>query len=405
MVAGFPFSSQSLILVGGLAAFVLTYLCTFVVIAVCRKKGWVEPVKPGKIHTKSLPRVGGLAIFVAFLLISLGLYVPILTTSRGMEQQTILGHAYPKELIIYVLFILASILIVAVHVYDDVKGLKPLPKLIAQTVAVLIVIGPGFHTFHGVLFFGVDNPFVKNGTLPDPALPWYQQPVLTLFIRQPVVTWLALPAVLLTWFWFTGMMNAINFVDGLDGLAGGIVTIAGLFICIISWTMRQDSIALLAAIFTGAVAGFLPHNWHPSRIIMGDSGSQFLGMALAMLAVMGGAKFALMLMIMGIPILDIVVVVVNRMLRGQHPMQRDLLPLHRRKTHLHYRLLYGGLSTRQVCYVLYSATFALGLSALYLPRLYKFVGFALVMGMMFVLLRWSTRLQERREAGQETVRG
>lgn len=387
----------------GVIAFLLTYVLTFGVIALCRNVGWVEKPVEGKIHTRSLPRIGGVAIFLSFLVVSLVLYAPFLTTQHA-QVEVIFGHTYPKELVIYTLFILASLLIVAVHVYDDIKGLSPLPKLIAQTIAVLILLGPGFHLFHGVLFFGVNNPFVSGGTAYNPALPWYQQPELTLFIREPVVSWLAIPAVLFTWFWFVGMMNAVNFVDGLDGLAVGIVAIVGLFITIISWQLGQYSIATLSAIFTGAVAGFLPHNWNPSKIIMGDSGSQFLGIALGVLSVMGGAKFALVLMILGIPILDIGWVMFNRIKRGQHPMQRDVLPLHARRTHLHYRLLFGGLTTRQICYVLYTVTAAFGLFALDFPRIYKFFGFALVVVVMAALLWWSSHLQNKKEH-QEVVRG
>lgn len=381
---------------GGVVAFLLTYILTFGVIAVCHKRGWVEPIKEGKIHTRPLARIGGVGIYIAFLLASLTLYAPFLMANHPQMEQ-IFGHAIPKELVIYALFVVASLLIVIVHVYDDIKGLKPLPKLLAQTVAVLILLGPGLHAFHGVLFFGVNNPFVGDNAVANPALPWYQQPELTLFIHKPEVSWLAVPAVLFTWFWFAGMMNAINFIDGLDGLAAGISAIVGLFIAIISWKLGQYSIAVLAAIFTGATAGFIPHNWNPSKIIMGDSGSQFLGIALAMLAIMGGAKFALVLMILGIPILDIALVALNRVRRGQHPMQRDMLPLHARQTHIQYRLLFGGLNARQVCYLLYGITATLGLLALSMPRIYKFIGFGIVGLVMLSLLWWSTRLQDKRE--------
>lgn len=385
-----------IIFLAGASTFLLTYIMTFGVIAFCRKVGWVEAVQENKIHTVAVPRVGGVAIFVAFLLASLVFYTPSLDP-KYPQVEMIFGHEYPKELVIYVLFVIASVLIVAVHVYDDIKGLKPLPKLLAQTCAVLIILGPGFHSFHGVLFFGVNNPFVKGATTYNPALPWYQQPELTLFIREAVISLLAIPAVLFTWFWIAGMMNAINFIDGLDGLAAGIVAITGLFITIISWTLGQHSIAILSAIFTGAVAGFIPHNWNPARIIMGDSGSQFLGIGLAVLAIMGGAKFALILMVLGIPILDIAWVMVNRMRRGQHPMKKDVLNIHYRRTHLHYRLLFGGLHARQICYILYSVTFIFGLLALNLPRTYKFVGFALVAVTMVSLLVWSTHLQRKKE--------
>lgn len=377
-----PFNVLGLFLVAGVA-FLLTYLFTFGVIALARKAGWVEKPVLGKIHTTSTPRIGGVGIYAAFVIASLLLYAPFVSTQ--------------KELVIYILFLVASTLIVAVHAYDDIRGLKPLPKIIAQTLAVLILIGPGLHYFHGVLFFGIHNPFPHTATAFNPALPWYKEPELTLIIRAPIVSFLAIPAVLFTWFWMVGMMNAVNFMDGIDGLASGLVTIAGLFITIISWMLHQYSIAMLAAIFTGAVAGFLPHNWNPARVWMGDSGSQFLGIGLAVLAVIGGAKFALLLLVLGIPILDIAWVAFNRIRRGQNPMERDELPLQARKTHLHYRLLFGGLSVRQICLVIYGATILLGACALFLPSMYKFLGIILVVMLMAFLLWWSTRLQIKRE--------
>ncbi|GER90971.1 undecaprenyl-phosphate alpha-N-acetylglucosaminyl 1-phosphate transferase [Dictyobacter vulcani] len=390
----FLVAQHLLLFLGGVVAFILTYVLTFGVLALCRKYNWYEPVVAHKVHKKALPRLGGLAIFGAFLLSSLLFYLPTLAMEPG-KQELIWGHAISQELLIYLLFLVSSVLIVAVHAYDDVKGLKPLPKMLAQTVAVLILMGPGLQRFHGVLFFGVNNPFVPAGLTYNPALPWYQQPELTLFIREPIMSWLTIPAVLFTWFWFVGMMNAVNFMDGLDGLVAGIVTIVGLFTTIISFQLGQYTIATLAAIFTGAVAGFVPHNWNPSRMIMGDSGSQFLGLALAMLSIMGGAKFALILMILGIPILDIAWVMMNRMRRGQSPTQRDLLPQYSHKTHLHYRLLFGGLNARQICYVFYTITTIFGLSALILPRAWKFVGFGLVALIVCGLFWWSIHLQQK----------
>lgn len=388
--------SVVVLMMGGVIAFLLTYLLTFGVIALARRAGWVEQPSAGKIHTATTPRIGGLGIYAAFVLASLLLYTPFLGTQQEAPEM-ISGHPYPKELVIFILFLAASLLIVGIHLYDDIRGLSPRIKMIAQTIAVIILLGPGFHNFHGVLFFGVHNPLPHSATVYNPALPWYQQPELTLFIRQPVVSLLAIPAVLFTWFWMVGMMNAVNFMDGQDGLAAGLVAIAGLFITVISWQMGQYTVALLAVIFTGAVAGFLPHNWSPARIWMGDSGSQFLGIGLAVLAVIGGAKFALLLLILGIPILDIAWVMFNRIRRGQHPMQRDELPLHARSTHLHYRLLFGGLSTRQVCLVFYGATILLGLAALLLPSVYKFLGILLAVILMASLIWWSSCLQSRQK--------
>ena len=406
-----PSLSIALLALGGVIAFLLTYLFTFGVIALARRAGWVEKPIEGKIHTVTRPRIGGLGIYAAFVVASLVLYAPFLQTQTASCTsdciEYIFGKSYPKELVIYVLFLIASALIVAVHVYDDIRGLKPLPKIIAQTVAVLILMGPGLHYFHGVLFFGIHNPLPHTLSAYDPTQPWYREPELTLFIHttkfqvEPAVELLAIPAVLFTWFWIVGMMNSVNFIDGLDGLAAGIVAIAGLFITIISWQQQQYTVAMLAVIFTGSVAGFLPHNWNPARIIMGDSGSQFLGLCLAVLAVIGGAKFALLLLVLGIPILDIAWVMVNRIRRGQHPMQRDILPLQARKTHLHYRLLFGGLTPRQVCLVLYGATALLGAFALFLPTVYKFLGIGMAVIVMAGLLWWSTHLQIKREQQEQ----
>ena len=371
----FGLSSLAVLLIGGVCAFVLAYLFTFGVIAISRRAGWLDMPAERRVHTLPVPRLGGVAIFLSFVITSATLYV----TMYGLQQ---------KEVVIYWLFLLASLLIVAVHAYDDVKGLKPLPKLLAQTLSVLIILGPFNGRFNGVLLFGLSNPFRATTALHG-AIPWFRQPELTLFIHHPDITWLAIPAVLFTWFWMVGMMNTVNFIDGLDGLATGVVAITGIFITIISWTLGQQSIAILAAIFTGATLGFLPHNWNPAKIFMGDTGSQFLGLALAVLSIMGGAKIALALMVLGIPILDVAVVAINRIRRGQHPLHYD-------KTHLHHRFLATGLSVRQICYVMYGLTIIFGILALDLPRIYKPLGILLVGVTMTGLIVWMDYRQRKR---------
>jgi UDP-GlcNAc:undecaprenyl-phosphate GlcNAc-1-phosphate transferase len=368
------------LLIGGVCAFLLAYLCTFGVIYVCRHKGWLGKQEKGRTQD-FIPRLGGVGIFLAFVASSLLFYA---------------GGAVPqRELVSYWLLLIASLLIVAVHAYDDVKGLKPLTKLLAQTLAVIIILGPGWtivdgaikYVFHGVLLFGFSNPF--GVAIYHQGLPWYREPEITLFIHQPDITLLAIPAVIFTWFWMVGMMNTVNLIDGLDGLATGVVAITGIFITIISWTMGQHSIAMLAAIFTGATLGFLPHNWSPAKIYMGDCGSQFLGLSLAVLSIIGGAKVALALMLLGVPILDVAVVMINRVRHGQHPLHYD-------KTHLHYRLLATGLSVRQICYMFYGLTFLFGVLALNLMRFYKLIGLAIVGLTMLLLVIWIDRRQRKR---------
>ncbi len=371
----FGLSPLATLLLGGVCAFVLAYLFTFGVIAISRRAGWLDIPAERRVHKLPVPRLGGVAIFLSFVVTSATLYV----TMYGLQQ---------KEVVIYWLFLLASLLIVAVHAYDDVKGLKPLPKLIAQTLSVLIILGPFNGKFNGVLLFGFSNPFRATTALHG-AIPWFRQPELTLFIHNPDITWLAIPAVLFTWFWMVGMMNTVNFIDGLDGLATGVVAITGIFITIISWTLGQQSIAILSAIFTGATLGFLPHNWNPAKIFMGDTGSQFLGLGLAVLSIIGGAKIALALMVLGIPILDVAVVAINRIRRGQHPLHYD-------KTHLHHRFLATGLSVRQICYVMYGLTILFGVLDLLSARIYKLLDILLVGLTLTGLIVWMDYRQRKR---------
>ncbi len=360
--------------IGGASAFLLSYVFIFGLIRLSHRFHLIRTIEPGRKQDK-VPRLGGVAIFLAFIVASLIFYI------RDPDLQS-------KEVVIYWLFLAASTLIVLVHAYDDIKPLKPLPKLLAQTLAVLIILGPYINgRFNGVLLFGFSNPF--QAALSQATLPWYKAPIVTLFITQPVITWAAIPAVFVTWFWMVGMMNAVNLTDGLDGLAGGVVAITGIFITITSFLLQQYTIALLSAIFTGAVLGFLPFNWNPAKIYMGDSGSQFLGLGLAVLSIMGGAKVALALMVLGVPIMDVAVVIINRIRRGQHPLHYD-------KTHLHYRLQATGLSVKQICYVFYALTAVFGILALRFEHFYKLIGIALVIVTITVMIAWIDRRQQKR---------
>jgi len=368
----------ALLLLGAVGAFLLAYTLTFGVKAFCLKMGWLDWPAERRVHTVPVPRLGGVAIYLAFLIATLFLYRP---GSRN-------------EIETYWLLLFAGLLIVSVHAYDDVKGLSPWPKLVAQTLAVLIILGPWNGYFHGVLLFTINNPFGVHSA--SAGLPWYQQPTIKLFIDSQAISWAALPAIILTWFWTVGMMNTVNWIDGMDGLATGVVGITALFIMLISLMLGQQSIAVLAAIFTGAVLGFLPHNWHPARVFMGDSGAMFLGLALAVLSIMGGAKLALALMVLGVPILDVALVILNRVRRRQSPLHYD-------KTHLHHRLLAIGLSVQRICWLLYGLALSFGLLAVGISGLQgatahfsKLIGIGLVIVVMIALIIWADRRQRQR---------
>jgi UDP-GlcNAc:undecaprenyl-phosphate GlcNAc-1-phosphate transferase len=359
------------LLIGGVAAFALAFVFTFIVKAFCYKVGWLDRPASRRVHTNAVPRLGGVAMFLAFAIASLVFYTP--------------GSS--SEAVIYWLLVAAAFLTILVHAYDDVLGLKPWHKLLAQTLAVIIILGPWASTFQGVLLFTFNNPF-GQATM-HAGLPWYQQPTLFLFVHDQAIRLLAIPAILLTWFWVVGMMNTVNLIDGLDGLATGVVAITALFITLISFILGQQSIAVLAAIFTGAVLGFLPYNWNPAKIFMGDSGAMFLGLVLAVLSIMGGAKLALALMVIGVPVLDVAVVIISRIRRGQSPLHYD-------KSHLHYRLMATGLSVKQICYLFYGLALVFGLlaisfSGIHAAHLYKFIGIILVVLTMIGLVYWVDR--------------
>ena len=358
------------LLVGGAVAFILALALTFAVKAFCYKVGWLDRPAARRVHTTAVPRLGGVAMYLAFVIVAILFYAP------GPNSN-------PTEISIFWLLIVAATFIVVVHIFDDVIGLKPRTKLIAQTIAAIIIMGPWIPTFRGVLLYTFSNPFYH---LP---LPFLHEPNIFLFMQHADFSLLAIPAAVFTWFWVVGMMNTINLIDGLDGLATGVAGITALFITITSFIQGQQSIAILSAIFTGAVFGFLPLNWNPAKIFMGDSGAMFLGLGLAVLSTMGGAKLALALMVLGLPILDLAVVAVNRKRRGQSAVHFDM-------THLHYRLLSTGLSVKKICLLFYSLTLMFGVLALRLARIYKFIGLGLVVLTMIGLALWiDYRLRQR----------
>ena len=288
----------------------LTCVLSLAVARVCRRRGVLDRPEPRRVHTVAVPRLGGIAIFLSFLTVSLLLFRP----------------ANDYELHVYAGLIVAAVLVVAVMAYDDVRGLPPLPRLGVQTLAALIAMFPAGH---GTLIEVLHNPLIAVDSS-----------------HTFLALWIAVP---FTWFWIVGMMNTINWVDGLDGLAGGIVAITALVMAAISWMLGQHTAALLCAVLAGATLGFLPLNWHPARLFMGDSGAMFLGLALAVLANVGGAKLAMMLMLLGFPILDTARVIVRRVRQGRSPLHFD-------RSHLHHRLLAGGLSQRQIALLFYAVT-------------------------------------------------
>jgi UDP-GlcNAc:undecaprenyl-phosphate/decaprenyl-phosphate GlcNAc-1-phosphate transferase len=315
-LAGLAWSVPTLldVLLAGCLAAGLAFVLSLAVARIARRLGWLDRPSPRRIHTRPVPRLGGIAIFLAFAITSLLLYRP----QSPHERAVFLGLGF------------ASVLVVIVMAVDDIRGLPPLPRLGVQTLAALVVMFPGAQ---GTLIEVIHNPLVTAD-----------------HSRTLLVWWVAVP---FTWFWVVGMMNTVNWMDGSDGLAGGIVTITAAAMAAISWMLGQPGPALLCGILAGATLGFLPLNWHPARLFMGDSGAMFLGLALAVLANVGGAKLATMLLLMGVPILDTARVIARRIREGRSPLHFD-------GSHLHHRLLAGGFTQRQIAALFYAVTAAFG---------------------------------------------
>ena len=192
-----------------------------------------------------------------------------------------------------------------------------------------------------------------------------------------------------TLFWITGMMNAINFVDGLDGLAGGVVTIAAIVLIALSLRLGLPETATLALVLVAVVLGFLPFNAYRSSIIMGDAGSHFLGFALAVIAIMGPAKLATAILVLGVPILDIAWSIGRRLASGRRFAERDA-------EHLHHRLWEAGVPQPAIALMYYTLAGVLGVIALLVERLDKIFAFAGLAAFLGVLLAVLSRAPRRR---------
>ncbi len=266
-------------------------------------------------HAKPIPRIGGLAIWAGFTLaalLSLVLPIPHADDEWRRVAALLIGCAAAA----------------AFGLLDDVRPFGPYPQFLGQTaIAAIAVLGGG------MLVDVVKNPFGLPFELP------------------------AVIAYAFTLFWILGMMNTINWVDGLDGLSAGVVAIGALILAVRAYSLDQLSIAALALALAGASLGFLRFNFHPASIFMGSVGTYPLGFALAVLSFIGGAKLATALLVVGVPILDVAWVIVQRVRSGASPLSGD-------RRHLHHRLLDLGWSQRRIVLLVYGLCALFGTLAL-----------------------------------------
>lgn len=286
------------------------------------------PTEARQVHTSPLPKFGGIAMFLAFCGgVALSFMLPV--------------ERFPEEIERIVLLLTGAAIVAGVMLYDDLVGIAPLPKLAWQILAAGIIIAPRFRgEEHGLVIEQFTNPF--GGVIEVPLI----------------------PAVILTLFWIVGMMNTLNWVDGLDGLAASITLVAASVLFLHTFFRPegdpQFTISLLAIALGAAVVGFLPYNWHPSRILMGDTGAMFLGFALAVISIIGGAKIATALLALWVPIVDVAWVIIFRVLNGRSPLRAD-------RGHLHHRLLDMGWSQQRIVLLFAGLSTALGIASLLIP--------------------------------------
>ncbi|MBI2990229.1 MAG: undecaprenyl/decaprenyl-phosphate alpha-N-acetylglucosaminyl 1-phosphate transferase [Candidatus Magasanikbacteria bacterium] len=312
-----------------------------------------------KIHKKKIPLGGGLAIFLSFFII-------VWIVFFGSEE---LG-SYVGFRHILGLFLAGSVLMFGGFL-DDKWRLSPSKQLFFSIIAALLIIvfGIGPHSF--------SNPFGGSFDLSG------------LQINVGNLGRLVVFADLLVFAWLMGMMFTTKFLDGLDGLVTGLVMIGSLFIFFLSlqdqW--RQPEVALLSIIFAGACLGFLVWNWHPAKIFLGEGGSLFTGLALAVLAIISEGKIATTLLVMGLPVLDVLRVIVRR-------MQKKRSIFHGDDEHLHFKLLASGLKQHQAVLLMYAISLSFGLSAFFLQSTQKVLALLLLLLLMILLGVWFDRREK-----------
>jgi UDP-GlcNAc:undecaprenyl-phosphate/decaprenyl-phosphate GlcNAc-1-phosphate transferase len=187
---------------------------------------------------------------------------------------------------------------------------------------------------------------------------------------------------ILTVLWVIGMLNSINFIDGLDGLSSGIALIAAVTLGILAFQQGQPTVSLLCGVLAGALGGFLPWNFHPAKVFSGTTGVLAVGFALAVLSVLGTAKIAVALLVLGVPIIDTFWIIIRRISHGRSPFTPD-------RGHLHHRLLDLGLTHRGVVLLIYAMCCALAVLSFYISQrdqLYAFAGFIVGGGVLLFML-------------------
>ncbi len=311
--------------------------------------GAVDLPNDRKVHRKPMPRMGGVAVFLGFCLPWAGLYLlhnPVSTGFMDFEKR-------------FAAMMLAATAMLVLGIYDDIKGADATKKFLVQTLVALAL-------------------WAADIRIDQVANPW----------GSPVeLGWLSLPISVL---WIVGVTNAINLLDGIDGLVAGVTAVIALCLAILNVLSNNNFIALLTLCLAGACLGFLPFNQSPARVFLGDSGSLTIGIVLACVGILSLFKeghqtasplLSVPLILFGLPLFDTLRVMVSRFARGQSMFKAD-------RNHVHHRLLDMGLNHKQAAWTLYAVAAGLGSTAILISRLEH--GRQLVFSVVFVGLATGT---------------
>jgi len=324
-----------------LVALAVTFVLTPVVKNFAIRIGAVDKPDARKVHHGLIPRLGGLAIYVGFM-------VSVIAT---------IGFTYEM-----VGIMVGATFLIAVGIADDVYSLPPKVKLLGQIIAAAIP----------VVIFNIN-------------IEWIDVPRLGIIYLPEIIS---LP---LTIFWIIGFVNTVNLIDGLDGLAAGIATIASIAIALLAFQMGQWVAAAAMVAMTGACLAFLQYNFNPAKIFMGDTGSMFLGYIISAVSVMGSMKtvatavLIVPLLALTVPITDTLLAIVRRKSSGVPIFSPD-------KNHLHHRLLAKGLNQKQVVLVMYALTAFFSCTALIVIHLSLWIGIAIVAIALVLFILWARKL-------------
>lgn len=345
-------------------SFALAFIVSFVATPIAKKVafyiGAVDvPKDERRMHKKPIARLGGLAIFSGFIMtLMFGLISTFIGVIGITPNQQLLG------------MLVGVFIIVGMGIVDDIKQLGPKIKFVFQILAAIAVVW-----ISGDKISIITNPFSSTGTS-----------VISDFIAYP-----------LTIFWIVGITNAINFIDGLDGLAAGVSSISYLSLMFIAILYGEVQTAMIIAILAGATLGFLPYNFNPAKIFMGDTGSTFLGFTLGVISIQGMMKtyaaisIVIPILVLGLPLFDTTFAILRRLIQRKPIMAAD-------RGHLHHRLIDMGFSQRQSVVTMYAVSGALGLVAIVLADKGALSAVVLIIALSIFVIAGSRYMSEINDA-------